>query len=332
MKKNKKAFGLVLAMFIVIVSLLLSMTVIEYIFPFSRSVVDMENSIKSYYFANSWIESGIYELKKYENDNTTKIKNKSLWSIWDKYLDSDFNNISNFISYKTKLQSSFVNIDNLWDVDPFPWKWESSFDEDFNTIYVWNPIQIEIWRTNILNPKIQFKIPKITLSNNYKFDDNSIIINWILSSEDWFIQWVDKNTITTTSWSVSVFWSVTSTPLFNIKWKDINSWVEIDLYKLYWSDKDKNLYNFQAWYNHLNCLVKSCILRFSIVNDLKVKNWSWHIVNLPYLEWKFKNSNNFRKRYADIHSRWKSYWYMKKLDVKVPQVTLNEAFDFAVFQ
>ena len=41
---------------------------------------------------------------------------------------------------------------------------------------------------------------------------------------------------------------------------------------------------------------------------------------------------NFRFRYADLVSQWKATWYIRTLEAKIPQTTVNEAFDFTVFQ
>lgn len=61
-------------------------------------------------------------------------------------------------------------------------------------------------------------------------------------------------------------------------------------------------------------------------------------INLPYLEWKIVyeykgiDNRNFYFRYANIKSTWKSSIYTRDLEIKVPQQTTNEAFDFTVFQ
>jgi hypothetical protein len=37
-------------------------------------------------------------------------------------------------------------------------------------------------------------------------------------------------------------------------------------------------------------------------------------------------------KFFRIKSIWKSYWFKKILNIKIPQNTTNQAFDFAVFQ
>jgi hypothetical protein len=57
-------------------------------------------------------------------------------------------------------------------------------------------------------------------------------------------------------------------------------------------------------------------------------------VNIPYLEYKIKLNDTYKipLRYSRIKSYGKSYGFQKHLEVKVPQQTTNEAFDFTVFQ
>ena len=61
---------------------------------------------------------------------------------------------------------------------------------------------------------------------------------------------------------------------------------------------------------------------------MELTNWN----KIPYLEWKMKNSNDMPLRYTIIKTKWRSIDFEKSLDVKIPQQTVNEAYDFTVFQ
>jgi hypothetical protein len=75
-----------------------------------------------------------------------------------------------------------------------------------------------------------------------------------------------------------------------------------------------------------------CILRFSVINSLTTTSWT-----APYLEWQLKTwetdtSPKIPLRYSRIESVWRTYGFQKTLQIRVPQDTVSEAFDFAVFQ
>ncbi len=47
-------------MWLVLISSLFAYTILEYMIPFSKNIKWIENSSKSYYQANNWIEMGLY--------------------------------------------------------------------------------------------------------------------------------------------------------------------------------------------------------------------------------------------------------------------------------
>ena len=90
---------------------------------------------------------------------------------------------------------------------------------------------------------------------------------------------------------------------------------------------------FSSFYN-TNCSTwNSCTLKFSIVNKLETEDLIAPVA-IPYLEWRMEVNSAYTipLRYSKIESIWKSYWYKKELEVKIPSQTVNEAFDFTVFQ
>lgn len=313
MKKNKKALSLVIVMWIVLVSSLFILVLLELMLPFSRSVVWMENSAKAYYLANSWLEDSMLILKKdWQQRNQDFFLN---WKFW---------NLNNNQELKKLRTGIFINLKNFSTQEPESGKWNSEFDRDYNKISAWDPIQMTLeWIRDISNLKIFFKIPTINLLDYDLKEQNSIYINWQLSWENGFL---NSNNVYRTWWVTRRKYYTIFTPNF----------FNQDLYikDFTWLNSKWDYQRFQDAYNQLNCSTKKCILKFSVVRELKAREKkSSTEITLPYLEWKITNwSDDFKKRYADIKSEWKSNWYKRELNIKVQQETVNEAFDFTVIQ
>ena len=294
-------------MWLVIIISLLAITILEYVIPFSKDIKWVENSSKAYYQANSWIEDWLYEVNVRNNswtiDNTTE------------YSDTDFT---------WNLNSEYSTISS-WTTLPQAGEWNSSYDNDWNTISLWNPVQLEIWDWKITTDfEIAFRVPDLDWWANVEALSWSIIspytaiVNWQLSSS--------TNTLNS-SWSIitnndvldwnQVFWD----NLLVLWW---SQWVDLDWNET-WSEILSNFYwaNCWAWL--------SCTLKFSIVNKLELDTDN---VSIPYLEWQMAvdSTENIPLRFTKISSSWKSTWFKKDLEVKVASQTVNEAFDFTVFQ
>ena len=285
MKNNKKWFSLPMAMGIVILITLLSITLLEYIVPFSRDIKSVENSSVAYYGANSWIEEWLYHLSErtWESDE------------WNQ----DYSwRVSNY--YKTY---------SSWSLLPPLWEWNSEYDIDWNTISAWNPIQLSIWNwyiNPVTNIDIMFRVPDL---------DNSwpATLSW-WSIINWQLSWLNE---TLNAWisiiKVSDIW-LWSINMLGINWIDLN-WVSTP---------------FATFYNaNCNTVSSRCILKFSVVNKLETIN----SILIPYLEWQLEVwTNTIPLRYTKINWWWKANWFKKELDIKVATETVNEAFDFTVFQ
>ncbi len=306
MKKNNKAFSLVLAIVLTIIMSLIALYIINYIVPFSRNVKWIENVAKAYYEAQKWVEDSLYFIK---------------WNFWiDKIKNFSTNNID--YSY---------NIIALWKVLPPAWKWNSEYNKNFNRIRVWEPIQLQVWNhrldgSNWNNINFTFKIPEIdSYVNSWSTlswaSTNMPIINWQLVAQD---------DVLNASWS-----QILASDLSSLKnWLDIfynkqnNSWI----YYKNWVKLDWTSEAFQDFFD-ANCTWTNswCILKMSVINKLETTSW----VSVPYLEWKIdltSTSKNIPLRYTQITAEWKSYWYKKSISIRVPEQTVNEAFDFTVFQ
>lgn len=209
-------------------------------------------------------------------------------------------------------QSTKFETFSSWLTLPPEWKGNSE-NLDWNKIAPWEPIQLSIWNWMLYWKVWQlrpiFRIPGwLTLSGT---TDDLPYINWQLSSQ--------TNSLNANSWSLikasDIDWNMIN-PAINIReWFDLN-----------WNDV-----RFNAFYNNRYCwgTWSGCILKLSIINKLVTTDGKL----LPYLERKIDLDDVvIPLRYSRIESAWKSYWFQKKLEAKVPQQTLSEAFDFTVFQ
>ena len=234
--------------------------------------------------------------------------------------DALLNDTANILD--TTLVDYWIELNKVWLTLPPALNWNSEFDKDFNIIRIWEPIQIEIgWyekKYDTMGFKFSFKIPDIDSSNSatLSWTVSNKIINWQLSAKD--------NILNASGSQIDV--------------TQINNIIDLDIFQKNsnnnedWLELDDSLNDFETFYN-LNCFStwSGCILKMSVINKIE-----WYInlndTNFPYLEWKIETSNPIPLRYKIIDTTWQSYGFQKSLRVKIPQQTLNEAFDFTVFQ
>ena len=306
-KNNKQWFTIILAMWIVLIIGLMAYNILDYIIPFWREVKWIENSSRAYYLANNWIESALYNVNLRNNswsiDDRTEYWENFVWDISTKY-----------------------NTFSSWNILPPEWEWNSEYDNNWNIISQWNPIQLSIWNwylNRTTSIKAAFRVPKI---NNIWWSTlswNSMpIISWQLSS--------NNNSLNASWWIILASNVLSSDKTFsnaNINWPSL-SWVDLDWNEMsiadfYWnSDITWHCYWTNSW----------CILKFSIINKLEL---NLDDIGIPYLEWKNEIDNAFNViplRYTKVSAAGKSMWYKKELEIKIPWKTLNQAFDFTVFQ
>lgn len=301
MKNNKKWFSIIIVMWLIIISSLLVFSILEYIIPFSREVRWIENATLSFYQWNSWIEDWLYQIYK-----------RNSWS--DDNRDEKTNSYND-----TVLKSSWVfETKSSWSIIPPAWEWTSFYDSDWNTIYQTNPIQLNIWEgfldTNY-GFKIFFRVPDINWSNNLDWLDIAII-NWQLSSS--------SDTLNSGDSYITASKINNKNSLVNLNLRYFN--LKDNLFE--WKKLDWSPQLFKDFYN-AKCNSDKCVLRFSIVN--KLINTSSNTI--PYLEWKVDIWNRkIPLMYTRLYSSWKSFWYKKDINIRVPFKRLSEAFDFTVFQ
>jgi len=294
---NKKAFSLIIAMFLMIITSLLAMYLLEYIIPFSRNTKWMENWTKAYYEANKWIEDVLFSMKDkdpyFETGKT--IPDKALWY--------------------------YYSLTSTWNTIPLPWDWNSEFSTNYNKISISNPVQLYLkWNIDWDDVNFYFKVPHFddSVINPISFSGWTMpIINWQLSSwndtlnSSWSqIQYGDINSST---------WALTDTITFDSlrKWETLS-----------WSE-----FSMEDFYINEDCSNTWCSLKLSIINELMT--WDTPQQEIPYLEYKIEflwTNPNIANYYSIIRTYWKSTWYRKDLKLYIPQQTTIEAFDFTVFQ
>jgi len=292
-------------MWLVILISILALSILEYIIPFSRNVKWIENSAWSYYRAVSAIEDALWEKNK-----------KILWTDFSSWTI----NTATWYNY-TVIAS--------WTTLPPTWTWNSEFDSNWNIISSWNPIQLEVWINKIKQSEwsstsLLIRVPNIDLDTTtietFSWTQNTI--QWQLSNGTW--------TLNAQSWSTANSF---------IKWSDICSSnktkltctkIDISSNSKQWIKLDGTLKDLATFYWN-NCKTKSCILKLTVINKLEWHTWLiWW--TLPYLEWQFKTPSPIPLRYTNIKAFWKSYGFQKQLNIRVPQDTTIDAFNFTIFQ
>lgn len=299
MKNNIQWFSIMIGMGLTILIVMSAYVLLAYMIPFMKSVRGVENTSWAYYQAYSGIEQALYH---------TKMRLKTPWLS----LTSE---TGSFMQPNSSTGATFRTFSSGTTI-PQEWYGNSEYDEDFNIISQMEPIQLEIGNGYIVsgvnNLKFKFKVPKISEVSSVTLSWSTstwAIVNWTVSSEN--------NTLFAT-WNWLTASDINSgATFFDIWWK---SWITLT----------GGVVSFSDFYN-LSCklLGDSCILKMSVVNDLVLNNNT----QIPYLEYKLDFwANSLPDRYTRIKSDGKSYGFQKTLDVRVPQQTVNQAFDFTVFQ
>ncbi len=193
---------------------------------------------------------------------------------------------------------------------PEPWYWNSEYNPDYNQISLVEQLQLEVWNNMITDWSIvdfYFKVPAFTGWTLTLSGWSTPIINWMISSD------VDTLIASGSTVPASLVWT-------NPRQAYNQMWITL------WGVSQ----NFQTFYGN-NCTGTNswCVLKLSILNDLVLTNWN----KIPYLEYRIDfGGQNVPQRYTLIQASWKAYGFKKDLEVQVPQQTVNQAFDFTVFQ
>nr|MDD3720048.1 hypothetical protein [Candidatus Gracilibacteria bacterium] len=300
MKNNKKAFSLIVAMFLILVTSLLALYLLEYIIPFARNTEGMENGTRAYYESNKGVESTLFAMKKN-----------------DAYFETGKTMPTTSTGYSFKLISTGSLIPKIGEGN-------SDYNIDFNKIGPGIPVQLFLKGSiNWNNVKFYFKVPDLDnnpTTNEVFSGGTAPVINWQLSSE--------KDTLNSTGSYViydNINDSTGTINSINFSGKD----------GLILSGTTET---FTYFYNDSvnKCVASGCILKLSVVNELKTNNGK----KIPYLEYKIdfttagpgSNPINVANYYSKITTSGKSTGYRKDLELDIPQQTTIESFDFTVFQ
>ena len=307
-KSNKKAMSIILAIVLTIIMSLIAIYMINYIIPFSRNVKWIENVAKAYYQSEKAVENSLFFIK----NNFGTDSQKSF-------------NTSNSVDYSYSIVAK-------WRLLPPSWKWNSEYDKNFNRLKVWEPIQLKIWNWRLIqsdwtvwNLKFDFKVPDLDKKNwndeTLSWSNTTPVINWQLIAWSWVL---NASWSQVMIWDLNISWTIFDWTNSNSAWVTYSVWVDLD-----WnSDNFKNYYktNCKSW--------NECILKMSVISKLELNTKNTPV---PYLEWKIDLSwlsawKTIPLRYTQLDTAWKAYWFKKTIDLSIPQQTVNEAFDFTVFQ
>ena len=286
--QNHSWFSIVIAILMTALIGLTAIYILEYIIPFGRNVKWVENASKSFYLAQSWIEESLWFLSQN--------------NIWDQDAKA-LSTLSEDFGYTIIANGSQIPLDE---------RWNSEYNNNYNTLSKNNPIQLQIWNDLINNwstVSLDLRVPA-TLDNGGAYSvwwTTDPIVNWQISSPE--------NTLNSDgSWFTA---------------NDINSSSQINIWTRRWIDLQWNTSSISTFYAS-NCVTQVCALKISVIEDMRAT-----VSNsfLPYLEYQIDFwSSVVPLRFAQIESSWKSFWFRKDLEANIPQLTLDEAFDFTVLQ
>lgn len=233
MKKNKKWFSILLAMGLVLIIWVLSISILEYIIPYWRDVKWVENSSKAFYQANSAIEEVIFRV--YERN------------AWDS---------SNF-------REEFSETDFAWSVNR-KYSTNSSWTTlplvGYNRISAWDPIQLSIWDNFLASNSLDIEIRVPDLNNDWNQDET--LSWWTLWIVNWQLSW--QNNTLNSSWSL-----INADKINHASNKITNFNASLAWVDLYWNPSNFSTF----YTNNCNSTWSWCSLKLSVVNKLETTAW-----------------------------------------------------------
>ncbi len=296
MKKNITGFSIMIGMVLVLLMTLSAYVILAYIIPFSKNTKWIENASNAYYISYSGIEQALYHIK------TRLSLVAETWSTMP--------TTSTWYSYTTASSANYI---------PKDWEWNSEYDKNYNIISQTEPIQLEIWKWVLTSaPFINFifRVPDLDTDNDTTDETLSwgalAIINWILSS-----------------WEDSLIASGSYITANEVQLASSN-WLYSNIINRNWLTLSGAQMSMSTFYvDHCVGTSSWCNLKMSLLNTLELTT---NNTKIPFLEYKISTTNSIPDRYTKINSSGKSYGFQKELEVKVPQVTVNQALDFTIFE
>lgn len=294
MQKNNQWFSIIIAVGLVLLISLSSFVLLDSIIPFSKNTKWIEQSTSAYYFAGSGIEEALF-----------RIKTRSWASLMTEYSTWFIATSSTGVAFQTFSAGNTI---------PPAGYGNSEIDKNFNQLSATEQIQLEVGRdwVNPLSLSFQARVPAFTWWTLALSWTTQALIFWSLTSEN--------NTLNA---SGSTWWfSVGNIPPSTSPSTSIVLWTRT------WLDLSGSGRTFWDFYNNECWVGSGCILKMSLVRELLLTNGN----RIPYLEYQINAGWTVPQRYTRIQASGKAYGFKKDLEVNIPQTTLNQAFDFTVFQ
>ena len=266
---------------------------LEYVLPFAKDTKGIEFSTNAYYQSISAVEEGLYIVANNELGYTPPDDPLNSWN------HNDF----------------WYEVEARWNTIPPLWEW-NSLDPDWNTLSPWKPVQIEIWSDVWNNAEIRLRVPDTWVWTNIPLrTQTGGIITWQISSTNTTL--------------------IANDEADRIGTNLLKSWInkKLDIRSHNGKNLEWNIETFQNFYgSECNNTNETCTLKLSIINELVLNNNHGTPIPIPYIEYRIEGLNNAPLRYTRINTQGYSYGFKKEIDIKIPQQTVNEAFDFTIFQ
>ncbi len=301
--RSHQGSALIVWLVIVVLLTILTTSFLEKILWLGRTTSAITNSAQSYTLTTGIIEEQLMD---------PGMTRQAPWNILSR---SEGNSSS---TGRTLIASTG------WYILPEPLKWNSSFDPNWNTISLWDPVQIVIpnnldWN----NVVFYFRVPAIPgVTNTGSANTNSGMILWTFgysgaslyaSGETEIFRWGDIGT--TLGKQIAGFTGGTNT----------GSVLRFD-----------NFYNDSingVWSNGAKCSGFQCTLKLSMIRPF-LTNWGQ---SFSFLEYKIDFTNvtpsvRIPSQYMTIDSSASVYGYIRSRQIRIPQITSSTTTDFAVLQ
>lgn len=297
--QNTSGFSMIFAMGIVLTISLTVIYLLEYILPYAADTKGIEFSSNAFYQSSSAIEDALFFVANNplgdENDDPLDINNNGLAGV----------------TRNTDLAYTMTASGNT--IPPI-WEWNSEFDPNWNRLSSWEPLQLEVWWDKWNSARIRVKVP----------DTSWLWGTTELRSMTWWI----------VAWQLSsIDDTLNSSGATNRIGHDmlkINNVREFDINNTSGNTLQGTSSTFASFYSSYCGTGQECTLKLSVINDLILDNSNR--TPTPYIEYQITWANNIPLRYTRIRSSGFSAGFKKDIDVKIPQQTVSEAFDFTVFQ
>lgn len=205
---------------------------------------------------------------------------------------------------------------------PVSWKWNSTFDPDWNIISMGEPIQIVIpdWLNPWSNVHFYFRVPSISGATGTG--------HLIATAGSGIILW-------TFGYSGASLYASGESQIF--KWSQINWWSQdISWFKWItnsWSNSDFNPFYTDATIgvgpNGAKCSSSyQCTLKLSMIRPFLTSGWQ----TFPFLEYRIDFGTRIPSQYMVIDSSANMYGFLRSRQVRIQQITTSTAADFAILQ